>query len=58
MKPYIPRLLQYLYDGDSDRRVEFCERFLAKLRENEKFSNKDMVVGSGYVQIERPYQSP
>jgi hypothetical protein len=35
MRPYIPRLLQSLHDGDSDRRVEFCERFLAKLPENE-----------------------
>jgi hypothetical protein len=40
MKPYIPRLLQSLHDGDSDRRVEFCGRFLAKLRENENFPTK------------------
>jgi hypothetical protein len=40
MKPYIPRLLQSLYDGDSDRGVEFRERFLAKLRENENFPTK------------------
>jgi hypothetical protein len=40
MKPYIPRSLQSLHGGDSDRRVEFCERFLAKLRENENFLTK------------------
>ncbi|XP_054449778.1 uncharacterized protein LOC129087027 [Pteronotus mesoamericanus] len=40
MKPYIPRLLHSLHDGDSDRRVEFCERFLAKLREDENFPTK------------------
>jgi hypothetical protein len=39
MKPYIPRLLQSLRDGDSER-VEICERFLAKLRENENFPTK------------------
>jgi hypothetical protein len=40
MKPYIPRLLQSLHDGDSDKRREFCERFLAKFRENENFPTK------------------
>ncbi len=34
-KPYIPRLLHALHDGDDDRRLQFCEEFLAKLDEEE-----------------------
>ena len=33
-KPYIPRLLHALHDGDDDRRLQFCEEFLAKLDED------------------------
>ena len=28
MKPYIPHLVQVLYDGDQDRRVQFAEEFV------------------------------
>ena len=34
-KPYIPRLLHALHDGDDDRRLQFCEEFLAKLHEED-----------------------
>ena len=34
-KPYIPRLLHALLDGDDDHRLQFCEEFLAKLHEED-----------------------
>lgn len=30
-KPYIPRLLHALHDGDDDHHLQSCEEFLAKL---------------------------
>ena len=37
MKPYIPRLIHALNDGDSDKRLEFSELFLEKVEHDEAF---------------------
>lgn len=34
-RPYIPRLVHELCDGDQDKRVEFCEEFLQRLDEGD-----------------------
>ena len=40
MRPYIPRVLQSLHDGDQDRRLQFCEIFLNKVNEDITFLEK------------------
>ena len=40
MKPYIPRVLQSLHDGDQDRRLQFCEIFMTKVNEDVTFLDK------------------
>lgn len=37
LTPYIPRLFQALHDGDADRRLEFAERFMVLINEDETF---------------------
>jgi transposase len=39
-KSYIPTLIHALNEDDPDRRVEFCEWYLAKCAEDAEFSNK------------------
>ena len=40
LKPYRPRLLQYLCEGDPDRRLKFAEVILNEIRENDQFLDK------------------
>ena len=40
MKPYIPRLVQALHDGDQDRRVQFAEEFLDRVAADDTFINR------------------
>lgn len=40
LKPYIPRLVQKLHDGDQDRRVEFCEKMLGMIDEDNTFIDR------------------
>ena len=40
LKLYIPRLFHSLYDGDADRRLEFSEKFLALMRDDETLQDK------------------
>lgn len=37
LKPYIPRLFHALADGDTDRRMEFAEIFLNKVKQDRNF---------------------
>lgn len=40
LRPYRPRLVQQLNDDDPDRRIEFCEKLLAMIEEDNSILDK------------------